>query len=752
MLIQSGGKIPADGVLIRGKLSIDNSAMNGESEECEKDADESGYTLPEKTTSEMFTDRHSMFKGTTVYSGEGVMRVDKVGMKTMLGEMAADSNGEEVESPLKVKLNILAGQISKFGYIGSVVIALANMLFCVLHAGGPSAYISNGIGFIIKDLLEAVSAAIVIVVCAVPEGLPMMISIVLGQNTGKLLKANVLVRKAIGIETAGSLNILFSDKTGTITKGHLEVTELFDGSGRVLDKSNSGEISSNLDLAICRNTASMYDTYHHVINGNATDQAVMRYVGEETYLKVISDESSMVETSQPFNSANKFSQAYIKNVGKTFYKGAPEKLLMHATKYLASNGEEKPLNKKIVLEHIDELAEKAMRVLGFAYSREVMAEDKLHDDLVIIGFVGIRDDVRPEAVTAIKEVQDAGIQVVMITGDKKETAVAIAKDAGLIKSNTDIALTSDELNCLSDNELKAKLKNIRVIARALPTDKSRMVRICQSMNLVTGMTGDGSNDAPALKRADVGFSMGSGTAAAKEASDIVIEDDNFKSIRNAILYGRTVYNNILKFIKFQLTINVAAVGISSIAPFIGVESPLKVVHLLWINLIMDSLGSLALGNEPAIEEYMKERPRRRDESIVSKPMMVQICIMGAYLLAMSIFFLKSSFVRSIFGSQEQLLTGYFSFFVLSAVFNGFNVRDEGLNVLKGINLNPGFLKVMSSITLVQVLITMLGGSVFSCTPFGIFGWALVIGLAFTMIPVDMLRKLSINFSVKKPKL
>lgn len=744
-IVQSGDKIPADGILIRGDIRVDNSAMNGEAEECKKFEAPDGFEMPTEITGDTFVDKHSLFKGTTIFNGEGIMEVKKVGMTTMMGKMAEDMQDDEVDSPLKVKLSKLAGQISKFGYIGAIVIAIAYMIHFVVLAGGLSGYLSIGGIEIIKDVLEAVTLAIVIIVCAVPEGLPLMISLVLMQNTSKLLSNNVLVRKPIGIETAGSLNILFSDKTGTITKGRLEVVEFFDGSGKEISLSDLetkyNVIKSNLDLAIGKNTSAMYDAEHQVIGGNATDQALMHFIGEETYIKLYEDSDCQVSKSQGFNSANKFSQAHISAYSKTFYKGAPEKLLDHATKYLNKQGEEVDIDKDRVNQHIDELATKAMRVLAFGYSKQNLMEDKINNDLVIIGLVGIRDDVRPEARKAIKEVQEAGIQVVMITGDRKETAIAIAQDAGLIKSNSDIALTSQELNSLSDEEVKAKIKNIRVIARALPTDKSRMARICQELNLVVGMSGDGVNDSPALKRADVGFGMGSGTAVAKEASDIVIIDDNFQSIRNAILYGRTIYHNILKFCKFQLVINVAAVLVSAIAPFLGIEEPLKVTHLLWVNLVMDALGSLALGNEPALESYMVEKPRRRDESIISAPMMIQICTMGVYLTIMSFVYFNVPLFRTFFGSEAEFMTGYFCLFILSAVANGFNVRDDGFNILKRIKENPGFIKIMGIIVLVQVALTLVGGEMFSCTPFGIQGWALVSIMALTMIPVDMIRKL-----------
>ena len=271
-------------------------------------------------------------------------------------------------------------------------------------------------------------------------------------------------------------------------------------------------------------------------------------------------------------------------LGKTFYKGAPERLLAKARRYVSLGGEIRDIDPEVVNRKIDELAARSMRVLALGYSQQEMVHDQINPDTVIIGFVAIRDDVRPEARQAIASVQRAGIQVVMFTGDRLETAASIARDAGLLQRNDDLAITSAQLNRLSDDEVKRIVPRIRVIARALPTDKSRMVRLCQEMGLVVGMTGDGVNDSPALKRADVGFAMGSGTQAAKEAGKIVILDDNFKSIRDAIWYGRTIYHNILKFCKFQLTINLTAVVVSAIAPFFGVDEPLQVTHLLFVNL------------------------------------------------------------------------------------------------------------------------------------------------------------------------
>ena len=743
IIIQSGDKIPADGVLCSGAIAVDNSALNGESEECKKYAIPNDFIYREVAiTGDTFVDKHSLFRGAVVVNGEGVLEVKKVGMMTMMGEMAKDMQDDDVESPLKVKLSKLADSISKFGYIGAVVIAITLMIHKVIVAGGVSPYFDLGMMYVFKDLLEVLMLAVVIIVMAVPEGLPLMIAIVLMQNTSKMLQNNVLVRKPIGIETAGSLNILFSDKTGTITKGELEVVEFFDGDLKDSYQS-SNYIKEYMGLCIGKNTGAMFDNNDKVIGGNATDKALLKFLGKN---EMNSLNDIKVIKSQGFNSANKYSGAELENV--TVYKGAPERLLGKATKYINENGQVLPIDKDKLNAKIDSLADKAMRVLSFAYSESELIEDALPDDLVIVGFVGIRDDVRPEAKQAIKEVQNAGVQVVMITGDRKETAVAIAKDSGLIKSDDELAFTSEELNKMTDDEIKAVITKIRVIARALPTDKSRMVRIAQELNLVCGMTGDGVNDAPALKRADVGFAMGSGTDVAKEAGSIVILDDNFKSIENAILYGRTIYNNILKFIKFQLTINVAAVAVSAISPFFGVEEPLKITHILWINLVMDGLGALALGAEPALKKYMSEKPKSRTQSLVNKNMMSQVLCAGAWLGVISFAFLKLPFFKEFFENEGQHLTAYFSMFVFSAVANGFNVRSEGINIFDHIKENKGFIKVMLAIVLVQIILTFVGGEIFSCTPFGIKGWLIIIVMSLTMIPVDMLRKIIMKSSEK----
>ena len=750
VILQGGNKIPADGMLLAGELRVNNTALNGETEECPKIAADRCYVFPEEITGDTFVDDATLFRGSVVFDGEGVMEVRRVGVHTMMGRMAAEMQVREPDSPLQVKLARLADQISAFGYISGLVIVSLYMMFFVLRAGGLEAYVMQGWSQILVDAIQAVSLAILIIVCAVPEGLPLMISLVLMQNTSRMLARGVLVRRAVGIETAGSLNILFSDKTGTITGGQLEVVEFFTADGHVVVPEEHAVLHEKLKLAIGMNSASMYDEHGTVVGGNPTDQAVMRFLGVETYRTMHADEHDRAGQRQTFNSTNKFSQAALPARGTVVYKGAPEALLARAQYALRADGTLTSFDAAKLNAKINEYATRAMRVLAFGYSEQPFRKNEINADVVLIGFAAIRDDVRPEARAAITEVQAAGVQVVMVTGDRRETAVAIARDAGLLRADGDLVLTSSDLAQMRDDEVQRVLPQLRVIARALPTDKSRIVRLSQKMNLVVGMTGDGVNDSPALRRADVGFAMGSGTEAARDAGDIVILDDNFRSIKDAILYGRTIYNNILKFCRFQLVINIAAVVVSAVAPFFGIIEPLRVTHLLFINLVMDSLGAIMLGNEPAHESYMREKPRRRDANLISPAMCVQILCMGAWLVLLSFFFLTDTRIAACFDGKAEHYTAYFLLFVLASLMNGFNVRAAGFGIFRGLGENIGFVKVWTMIVLIMAAIInapyiphevgLWIGGMFSTTPIHAGGWVLVFFLAATMIPADLLRK------------
>ncbi|SLM31956.1 Calcium-translocating P-type ATPase, PMCA-type [Desulfamplus magnetovallimortis] len=768
VLLQPGDKIPADGILYRGEMKVDQASLNGESAEALKVEAGDGYTENDKTVD--FLDPCRLFRGSVVYSGEAVMLVKSVGDNSQYGKLALEMQTDERESPLKVKLGSLAGAISKFGYIGGVLIAVTFVFRKIVidnHFNIPEiiAYLSVWQNSI-NDVVNAVILAVIIIVVAVPEGLPMMIAMVLSLNMRKMLNDNILVRKLVGIETSGSLNILFSDKTGTITRGRLEAITFIGGDNKAFNtfESVDKDLQELLYVSLMGNTNAMIAGDKEglkIIGGNATERALLSFVTsgkseDAEKSPALSLHNIKKVFSIPFSSDRKFSATRIEGARNiTLIKGAPEQIIGKCSKYYARNGEICKLEDKAQLEKtMNDLAERAIRVIAVATSEEHLQEETPIADMTLVGIVGIRDEVRPEAVSAIKEVQDAGIQVVMITGDRKETAVAIARDSGLIKRDEDIILTSDALQELTDEELKKILPDLRIIARALPTDKSRLVKIAQELNLVVGMTGDGVNDAPALKKSDVGFAMGSGTEVAKEAGDIVILDDNFSSIEKAVLYGRTIFKSIRKFIVFQLTINVSAVLITFMGPLMGLAQPLSITQMLWVNLVMDTLAAIAFGGEPALRRYMKELPKRRDEQIVSTDMWSAILTCGIFVSLLSLYFLKAEWIVNSFrtgpdGSHDlYLYTGFFSFFVFISILNGLNARSEGLNLFEHIGLNTGFIKVMSMILVIQVIMTYAGGVILRTHGLVFNEWLVVVGLASLVIPLDLCRKLILRRSVK----
>ena len=576
-----------------------------------------------------------------------------------------------------------------------------------------------------------------------------MISLVLAMNMGKMMKDNVLVRKLNGIETAGGLNILFSDKTGTITEGKLSVVEL--ATGNVYKYSSLKDMNGELQMAIIKGIGvnnSSVASNGEVIGGNSTDRALMSFlVGNNTVSDI---DKSDVKAFNAFDSAKKYSSVVITRdgVSKTYIKGAPEKIIERCTHYMDENGEIKELVERDYLTaYMNEQAGRSMRLLGVA----VKDGDTDEGDLTLVCVLSIRDNVRSTSVAAIKAVRDAGVQVVMVTGDRKETAVAIAKEAGLLVENTDVALTSSEMAEKTDDELKAILPNLRVVARALPTDKSRLVRIAQEMNLVVGMTGDGVNDSPALKKADVGFAMGSGTEVAKEAGDITILDDNFLSIQKAILYGRTIFKNIRKFLIFQLTVNVSAVAICFLAPFLGIEQPISILSLLYINLVMDTLAAIAFGNEPALQRYMNEKPIKRDESILSGKMVSQILTVGIYIIAgcLAVLFLNPLIniyaPNLLSGTDVDYIATYkesamLAFMMFTVILNGFFARSEGVNCFEHIGENKAFMMVMGAVAVLLIVLIQIIASVAQLTPISFVTWVSMFVLALGSVVIDIIRK------------
>ena len=730
--LQAGDKIPADGIIAQGQLKVDQAALNGETEEADKISCPSGAKYDTKD----LLNKYYAYRGTVVCGGEGYMQVKVVGDKTMFGELALEVQEDTRETPLQVKLGILAQQISKFGYIGAIAIVLGILIKTFVTGALPT-----GIYEWIRLLMDAITVAVTIIVCAVPEGLPMLTSILLSFQSLKMAKDNVLVRKINGLETAGSLSILFSDKTGTITEGKLSVVELATGNVTKFQKLSQvkPELAADLITGIgINNSASV--SKGDIIGGNSTDRALMAFLVDSKVADSLSKED--VRNFNAFDSNKKSSSVTVTRNGKsvTYIKGAPERIIDRCTHYIDENGVEKKLvEKNYLTSYMNEQAGRSMRLLAVAKCDGVSDEG----ELTLICVLSIRDNVRKEAVDAIREVKNAGIQVVMVTGDRKETAVAIAKEAGLLSNSDDVALTSAEMAEKSDEELKVILPRWRVVSRALPTDKSRLVRIAQELDYVVGMTGDGVNDSPALKKADVGFAMGSGTEVAKEAGDITILDDNFSSIEKAILYGRTMFKSIRKFLIFQLTVNVAAVLTCFIGPLLGEQVVLTVIQLLLINLAMDTLAAIAFGSEPALKEYMKDKPVPRTASIVSKEMLIEIVISGAYItfICLSILFLPP--IRNLFGDVDvtYLKSALFATFMMAITFNGFNARTEYINVFQNLGRNKNFILVMLSIFALQFVFVAFGGEVLSVEALSVKSWIICIVLAFMVIPIDIVRKL-----------
>lgn len=755
VLLQPGDKIPADGHLIHGRIKVNQAMLTGEPEPVTK--------THGKVSDAALDSPHALFRGTIVEDGEGVMEVSIVGDQTHFGKLASELSPEERPGPLRVKLAKLADNIAQFGYIGSAFIALSFMfkVIYVDHAGSMGVYFSQ-LGQVVADVVTALILAVIIIVVAVPEGLPMMIAIVLAQNMRKLLKSNVLVRQLLGIETSGSLNLLFSDKTGTITKGQLDVVGFMivspDQPNQVMNfatyETMPDPLKTLLTLSCIKNTSCVVNPnaenpMERILGGNTTERALLKFIGADH--KPLNHDDIETLSEMMFNSASKYSFACLKFADSTIMtlvKGAPERVLEKCNTYYDSSGNLQPLTADTI-DHIntqiDQKADDGFRIIALATIQECM-EESLPDGMALLGFSLIRDDIREDSRTAITTLQGAGIHVVMLTGDRQGTARAIAREAGLISQNNDLVLESADMAALSDEELKQRLPDLKVVSRCIPQDKSRLVRVAQEMGLVVGMTGDGVNDSPALSSADIGFGLGSGTEVAKEASDIVILDDNIHSIANAVHYGRSIYRSIQKFITFQLTVNVSAILIAFIGPFLGFKLPLTMIQLLWVNLIMDTLAALAFSGEPPLPKHMEEPPKDREEKLITPAMWSSILCNGIFIALLSVVLLTSETLQSLFQRDGHFhegvfMTAFFAIFVFLNNFNKFNVRVEDMNLFEHITKNKGFINVVALIFIIQILITYFGGDVFRTTGLTLGEWGYVIMFSILIIPVDLIRKL-----------
>ena len=736
----SGDKIPADGILYAGALRVSLAALNGEGQETER--------LPyhgDAIADWNITDSRLLLRGTVVTWGDGVMQVCRVGGNTMYGALSGELQRKERDSPLKNRLGVLAGQMSRVGYCAAAGVALSYLLNTFfLDAGcslaGTRALLSDP-GYVISALMHALMLATTTIVMAVPEGLPMMISVVLSSNIRRMQRDRVLVRKPVGIETAGSMNLLFCDKTGTLTGGKPVVSgivTMWDSyPSFAVFRTKAPGAAAHYAISCAYNTQSRPTEQNGVIcahGGNATDRALLDSVLSHGKLPAGLPGEDAVGARIPFDSAKKYAQATVDGV--CYIKGAPEIVLRDVVWAMDRDGSRIPLDRERLQRQITAITEKAGRVLAICVEQDGVR--------LFLCLTSIRDDLRPHTRRTVKQLRGAGIRVVMITGDSRETAAAIAREAGIVQHADDLLLTSGDIARMTDDELSDALPHLCVVARAMPQDKSRLVRIAQSAGLVVGMTGDGVNDAPALRCADVGFALGGGTEVAQEAGDIVILDDNLSSIAKAVLYGRTVFKSIRKFIMFQMTTNLSAVGISLLCPLIGIDAPITVLQMLWVNMIMDTLGSLAFAGEAPSADTMREPPKQIGVAIMSPYMVRRIALMGAFLLALCMWFVHSEGMREHFGFYENpvhFLGAFFALFIFADIANSVSARTTHVNPIHRLAANRAFVAIFGFIIAAQLCIIYFGGSVFRTSPLCLSDLCLIVILAASVLLWGILVKM-----------
>lgn len=735
MLICAGERIMADGLLIRGSVSLDQSAMTGESREVEKGAFSGAFSSFEVTNENLLSPEStcSCLAGCLVSSGEGEMLVCRVGDRTFLGDIVEQLQEDKRESPLKLRLNKLAKQISALGYGAAALIAFISLFSAIfIESDFSREVILTKICdpyFLTSQILHSVTLGLTVVIMAVPEGLPMMIAVVLSSNVKRMLKDNVLVRKQTGIEAAGSMNVLFTDKTGTLTRGKMSVSGFVLAGGRTVNSIEEFKKEEpGLFLSFCENV--LYNTSvsasgRDLVGGNATERALF----EAARGKLLVDRERVI-SKVPFASENKYSSATTRE--KIYYKGAPEILLSRC----------KGIDALAIEYSIEYHQKRGERVIA-------ICESSNGADMRFICAAVLSDPPRREAKASVEALRGAGIDVIMVTGDGLLTAKSIAEGVGIINKKRDLCLTHAELEAMSDPELLKILPSLAVVARAMPKDKSRLVRLASHDDAVVGMTGDGINDAPALRLADVGFAMGYGSDVAKEAGDVVILDGNLASIVKAVLYGRNIFKSIRKFLVFQLTVNFSSALVCMIAPLLGFETPITVSQMLWVNMIMDTLGGLAFAGEAPQKRIMRECPKRRDEPIINGYMAHQILISGGFSALISMLCLKAPFFVSHFresGGDIVLLSAFFALFIFLGVMQCINSRTDRLNIFNGITQNPAFVTIMTLILVIQISFIYFGGALLRTVPLLPGELLFAFLLAFSAVPFELIRKIIWRFS------
>ena len=739
VLLRTGQEIFADGFIVDGEISVNNAAINGETKECRK-IPSANYKHVKTTSTTAYTDQCSLFAGTVIMSGEGKMIVTDVGVNTVNGDTLVKMQTlEPPKTALDIALDHLCDFISKWGTIAAALAFVIMTITGILNAGSLSQYFSGSILESIQKVAQNVSNALTIIVAAVPEGLPLIVKLVTKQNVSTMEKFNILAKNTGKIPELAYVNLICTDKTGTLTTGEMTSTVMVNGNCQdIFNKESS--LNELIDLNICMNNSAVFDSNGNITGGNSIDRAVLDMLSPEDAQKI--QNKAIIKKRVPFSSENKFSAITLSNGANDFtvYKGAPEKLIEKCKFYLDNDGivteltEEK---RKALKSHIKGLTEKAMRCIALTISNKT--DDGLPDEMNLLGVIGVVDPVRNEVPEAVKIAHKAGIQVIEITGDCMETAKAVAMEAGIYKPG-DLAVTNDEFEAMSDVKVKEIIPQLRVISRCSPNTKLRLVTLAQEIGMSVAMTGDGVNDAPALKKADVGFGMQDGSDVAKEAADIVLTDNNFASVVKAVELGRTFMHNIMMFLEFQLPINISLLILSMVFPIIsGGSALLAAVQILIVNIIMDSLNSLSFGGEPPKEEYMNEEPIMKGSGLFIRGAKGRIALSSIVFIAL---FGVITFgpVGNMFATKLSAMTARFALLCLMAVFNGFTIRTDSVNLFKGIKNNKLFVYIALGIFAMTVVLCNFVGNLVQTTPMDVKQWIVVLVTAFMVVPVDWIRK------------
>lgn len=750
VLLGTGDEVPADGHLLEAvSLQINESTLTGE-------------PLISKTTREEDFDTEATYpsnvvmRGTTVVDGHGVMVVEQVGDATGYGKVYEGSQiDNNIDTPLQIQLKGLANVISKAGYTIAVVtfLALAGKMILSGESYSVMEWISH--------LLNFFMVAVTLIVVSVPEGLPMSVTLSLALSMNRMLKTNNLVRKMHACETMGATTVICTDKTGTLTQNQMQVheTKFYNLANQKL---GNDELSKLIQEGIAVNSTANLERENGTVKtlGNPTEAALLLWLNAQQIDYLPLREEADVVSQLTFSTERKYMATVVQSplLGKKvlYVKGAPEIVLSNSRR-VAMNGEYVSVEKARpeIEQQLLAYQNQAMRTLGFAYqildegaNEAPYTEGRLNPDvdLTYIGIVAISDPVRKDVPAAVQSCMKAGISVKIVTGDTPGTAREIGRQIGIWKPEDTERniITGPAFEALSDKEALERVLDLKIMCRARPTDKQRLVQLLQQKGAVVAVTGDGTNDAPALKAAQVGLSMGDGTSVAKEASDITILDNSFSSITRAVMWGRSLYRNIQRFLLFQLTINVAACLIVLLGSLIGTESPLTITQMLWVNLIMDTFAAGALASLPPNERVMNDKPRRSGpdgDFIITRPMAYRIFGVGVIFVAILMGLLLHFHASE--GLSAHDLSWFFSFFVMLQFWNMFNAKAfmEGTSAFAHLKESKSFLFVAVLILVGQYLIVTFGGQMFNVVPLSWKDWGIIIGSSSFVLWVGEIARL-----------